>query len=99
MPCIEVAPIGISTTSIKKISINIDIHSSHGEPVSYQKDDDGDIEYFQESQLNDLTDDKGYFHGSESNKMSNVKLDQILKQQLTKNDSIDSFKSARGSLG
>ena len=83
----------------KTYTINIDIHSGHGEFLNYQKDDDGDIEYFQEGQLNDLTDDKGYFHGSESNKMSNVALNHILKQQLTKNDSIDSFKSARGSLG
>ena len=71
-----------------------DIYRSHGESV---KDDDEDIGYFQDD---DYVDDQGYFHGggSESSKMSNSKFNKNLKLKMSKNDSIDSFKSARGSL-
>ena len=65
--------------------------------MNYDKDDDEDIGYFQDD---DYVDDQGYFHGggSESSKMSNsnVKYNKNLKLKMSKNDSIDSFKSARG---
>lgn len=79
------------------ISPLFDIYRSHGESVNHDKDDDEDIGYFQDD---DYVDDQGYFHGggSESSKMSNSKFNKNLKLKMSKNDSIDSFKSARGSL-
>ena len=71
-----------------------DINSSNGERVNNQKDDDG---YFHEDQIDEYVDDQGYFHGHspESNKMPNGIFNKRLQMQ-SKNESIDSFKSARG---
>ena len=74
-----------------------DINSSNGERVNNQKDDDGEIGYLHEDQLDEYVDDQGYFHGHspESNKMPNGIFNKRLQMQ-SKNESIDSFKSARG---
>ena len=94
----EVPPIGkYSGCPSPLVVFDINSSSSNGECVKNQKDDDGEIDYFHEDQLDDYVDDQGYFHGHghESNKMPNGIFNKRLQIQ-SKSDSIDSFKSARG---
>ena len=67
-----------------------------GSYVDYEKVDGGEVAYFQDGDIDDFFDEKGYSQGNRSNLRSSEMTNRRLQLSDTNTDSIESFKSAKG---